>query len=65
MTYRPKKNSRKASGLALAAAIVSVLCFCFSPYRRRRWFIQLAGLVLAVVALQIYMKSFRATMSTA
>ena len=32
MTYRPKKNSRKASGLALAAAIVSVLCFCFSPY---------------------------------
>lgn len=56
MTYRPKKNSRKASGLALAAAIVSVLCFCFSPYLPAPVVYQLAGLVLAVVALQIYMK---------
>lgn len=56
MTYRPKKNSRKASGLALAAAIVSVLCFCCSPYLPAPVVYQLAGLVLAVVALQIYMK---------
>ena len=56
MTYRVPKKDKKASLTALLAAIFSVLCFAFSSFMNAPVVYQLTGLVLAVVALQVYMK---------
>ena len=56
MTYRVPKKVKKASLTALLAAIFSVLCFAFSSFMNAPVVYQLTGLVLAVVALQVYMK---------
>ena len=56
MTYRVPKKDKKASLTALLAAVFSVLCFAFSSFMNAPVVYQLTGLVLAVVALQVYMK---------
>ena len=56
MTYRVPKKDKKASLTALLAAIFSVLCFAFSSFMTAPVAYQLTGLVLAVAALQVYMK---------
>lgn len=56
MTYRVPKTDRKASLLALLCMVFSVLCFFFSSVLAAPFLYQLTGLVLAVAALQIYLK---------
>lgn len=56
MTYRPKKSSNKAAFLAVSCAALALLAFYLSAFLPSAVFYQIFAIVLAIVAVELYIK---------